>query len=393
VFLLILCLSVMAAGQQTEPRAVRQGAPDVPSAKKGSQEARPVRKPRPDYVPRNRVTDFNAVPVTVAQLVGLLGEARGRHDKEVESALLQRVLTERMRGAELTAWRAQMPGKRSREALTALADASSFLNVPRTEIPAAEPPNPAQARQILERAVEYLNTSIPKLPVFTATQVTTRYVDTLKNAEEKGAGGWGGYPWRVYGRSKREIELRGSKERVMGEPGSGKVEATGLLINSSAESVLLMVIRGALRGSIFWSHWEQGMVGREAVLRYEVPKTVSRYGVTFSRLDGKHERKVLQEVTSYHGEIAIDPVSGEILRITVMADLNRDLPLTRSDMVVEYGRVNLGGSTYLLPVRSVAISSGRSVAGDESGEEIPDVTILNDTGYENYRLEGGQRRK
>ena len=37
------------------------------------------------------------------------------------------------------------------------------------------------------------------------------------------------------------------------------------------------------------------------------------------------------------------------------ADLNGDLPLVRSDILVNYGIVEIGGRTYICPVQSVAI--------------------------------------
>jgi hypothetical protein len=389
----MFCMAGAGMAQQTAPEGGQHNAPNPSSAQEVVHKTKPARKTRPDYVRRIRVTDFNAALVTVAQLEELLRQAHGRHDKQVEYAVSHRVLTERMRGSELAAWRQQMPGKRSREALTALADASSFLSLPMTEIPAIEPPSSIQARHILGSAIEYLNRMFPRLPDFTATQVTTRYADTLKNAGRDGTDAFGGHPWRVYARSNEKIGFRRGKETLIGGDESGKPGPTGLLITGTLESILVMVVRDALRGSIFWSHWEENASGREAVLRYEVPKGVSHYGVTFSLLADKHKQRVLQKETGYHGEISIDPVTGAILRLTVMADLDRELPLRRSDMMVEYGKVELGGAEYILPVRSVAISSGRTFAGDQSDEDVPDVTILNDTVFENYRLEGTTGRE
>ena len=52
------------------------------------------------------------------------------------------------------------------------------------------------------------------------------------------------------------------------------------------------------------------------------------------------------------------------MRIVINADLDEerdpDVPLIRSQVMVEYGPVELGGKTYICPQRSVEISRGRS---------------------------------
>jgi hypothetical protein len=91
------------------------------------------------------------------------------------------------------------------------------------------------------------------------------------------------------------------------------------------------------------------------------------------------------------GEIAVDPASGAIMRLTIRADLSYRLPLQHSDLMIEYGPVMLGGISYICPVRSVSISRQRSVVElSEYGEKFkvyaPFETILNDVSYENYHL-------
>jgi hypothetical protein len=116
----------------------------------------------------------------------------------------------------------------------------------------------------------------------------------------------------------------------------------------------------ALPGSMTWSRWEQGADGRRAVFRYVVPENKSMIDVNGCCLpdgDGETHFKILP---AYHGEIAIDPVSGAILRLQVQADLQGFVPVNRSDMMVAYGPVEIGGRTYILPLRSVNIWRGRS---------------------------------
>lgn len=76
------------------------------------------------------------------------------------------------------------------------------------------------------------------------------------------------------------------------------------------------------------------------------------------------------QIISYR-QTTVDPETGAVLRLTRMADVAQgDLasmlsestagtPLSRADMLVEYGPVEIGGNTYICPVRSVAISKAR----------------------------------
>ncbi len=62
--------------------------------------------------------------------------------------------------------------------------------------------------------------------------------------------------------------------------------------------------------------------------------------------------------------MALNPDTGAIMRVVINADLDEerdpDVPLIRSQLMVEYGPVELGGKTHICPQRSVTISRGRS---------------------------------
>jgi hypothetical protein len=81
----------------------------------------------------------------------------------------------------------------------------------------------------------------------------------------------------------------------------------------------------------------------------------------------------LDRISAYHGEIAVDPDDGTIVRLTLLADLDQgDLstlleesvegtPLSRADIVVEYDPVEIGGKVYFCPTRSIAVSLARTL--------------------------------
>src|SRR5262249_55628970 len=92
-----------------------------------------------------------------------------------------------------------------------------------------------------------------------------------------------------------------------------------------------------------------------------------------------------------HEEIAIDPASGAILRLALQSDLQSTTPSTRSDVLIEYGPVHIGGTTYICPLRSVSIMRARSVRVITEWDEAlrlygPYATMLNDVSFDRYHI-------
>ena len=107
--------------------------------------------------------------------------------------------------------------------------------------------------------------------------------------------------------------------------------------------------------------------------------------------------QTFSEVVAYHGEMAIDPASGTILRLMLLADLKPDeFAPASSGIVVEYGQVSIGGKDYFLPLRSVTSSLAHSLQtswgmGARQGCPLLAVmpglqTSLNDVVFENYHV-------
>jgi hypothetical protein len=80
-----------------------------------------------------------------------------------------------------------------------------------------------------------------------------------------------------------------------------------------------------------------------------------------------------------------------VVRLEAVADLRAFVPLLRSDTVVEYGPVEIGGKTYMCPVKSVSIMTSRSTVFLHEWDEGfrtygPYATTVNDIAYDNYHL-------
>jgi hypothetical protein len=142
-----------------------------------------------------------------------------------------------------------------------------------------------------------------------------------------------------------------------------------------------------------WKRWEQGADRLRAVFSYAIPQEKSHFQVGYCCLPEGDGATSLQIVQGYHGEIMIDPATGAVLRLTIEADLNQGLPLVRSDILVDYGPVELGGKTYICPVRSLAVWRSRTVNifslidwNEWFRTYGPFSTMLNDMAFDNYHL-------
>jgi VWFA-related protein len=300
-----------------------------------------------------------AKTVTVEQLEQVLAAAHGKSDAKVAQQLSGLELTERLSAVRLSRWEADLPGPESRQSLVLLADLSAFLDPPAAEIPAAATPDFAAQRRIVALTVDYASRTIHQLPNFFATRDTVRFEDSPQGFRAD-TSVIPYQPLHTVGRSTDTVLYRDGNEVVDSRAAKGKEQETaaqGLTTSGVFGPILGTVLVDAAHGKLAWSHWEQGAAGPEAVFRFAVPREKSHYEVEFCCVPGDSGKyRVFQQFSGYHGEMAVDPVNGSILRLTLQADLTPADKMVRSDILVEYGSVEIGGRSYICPVRSVSIS-------------------------------------
>jgi len=362
-------------------------------------------------------------PLTGAQLEKLVEGAHTSLDGSLAKKLSGLALTERISSSSLPTSMAHMPGEKSRAALTVLADGSAFLG-PSKEMTLATPaPDIAAQRQMLSKTLDYLGKTIPRLPNFFAIRSTTRYREPLQKegVTWKSASGdrllhltgsstatvlyRNGYDVADYVGQKGKNSLAEQKLNEMDLSAFGasanvrapKGEERGMNTKGTFGPILSTVILDAAHSTITWGGWEQGSSGAGAVFRYVVPEEKSHYEVTYCCLTEGDGTTVFRRLSGYHGEIRIDPDTGAILRLTVEADLKPKLPIFRSDILVEYAPQEIGGTTYICPVRSVSIWRGRrGEMVHEWGESFrvygPFETMLDDVTFSQYHLFRGEAR-
>jgi len=344
--------------------------------------------------------------VTIQQFEDALRGMHGMSDRKAARELSEIELTERASSTRLSHWEADFRGRRTREALLELADESVFLALPAAEIPAAAPPDPKTQGRILVMSFDFVKSTTARLPDFYATRVTTHFEDTPPHEElEEGQGpsvGNGRRPFsgsmaspavrqidyaplHITGISNAMVTYRDGEEVVdaakEGEK-RDKGKAIGLTTSGEFGPILNVVLYDAAQSKMTWGHWENGPTGLLAVFAYSVPAKNSHYRVTFP-----NALVTDQIVPDYHGEIAIDPQNGDILRVTVVADMKAPHEGVETAIMVEYAPVSIGGTTYICPVKGVALS--KMPVETPSGNEVrPPVmqTRLNDIEFMQYHL-------
>jgi hypothetical protein len=333
---------------------------------------------------------FAADQVTVAELETTVDKAHRKPDAHVARQLDQLELTERLSTVRLSKLNAEMPGAEARLALIALADRSAFLAPPAAEIPATAAPDSDAQEALFAKAGVYARETLSRLPDFFASQQTIQFSDGPSKVSRLSGAGSYSQKLHLVAQTSATVRFLGGKEEIEAgrtETRSLRPDGKQLAVEGVFGPLLRVVLKDALANHPVWSHWEQGTAGPIAVFHYDVPEHESHYVVAGSTGSG-----ALQPITAYRGEIGLDPASGAILRLTLIAVPHPDSPVARGDLLVEYGPVEIGGNTYICPLRSVAISLARSIDLLHDVYKFPQQNQppfqfeLNDVVYSQYHL-------
>jgi len=245
---------------------------------------------------------------------------------------------------------------------------------------------------LLSLASKSLRREIARFPNFLATRVTTRFEDTpsLPATLDRPAGWYRPLHW--VGTSTTNVLNRNGQEVV--DPGQAKEAKSGYKpqgLSTSGEfgTILIILMTDVFRSPIAWVGWESGAAGPLAVFHYSVSSPNSHYQV-----DVPSKLGILETLPAYHGEIAVDAASGTIVRATLEAELKPNTAVTLANLLVEYGPVEIGGETYILPTRCVALSAVRLTVvhrlangfGDVGFQFGPQKTEVNDIRFTHYHL-------
>jgi VWFA-related protein len=344
--------------------------------------------------------------VSVEELEQILTKASGERDDELSKQLAGLELNERLSSHRLLLWKKSLHGKKSIAALIGLADESAFLDPPQAEILLDPAPDSDSQSKMLSRTFAYLKEVLPQLPDFFAIRTTVEYeqpspqrADTAKTALADQS---------LHETETQQVTLRyrnGYEEQDAAKktPGSTTGKKDFNLVGVFGPLLGFVLVDATHRDSIvLWSHWERGERGRVAVFRYIVRVAEPHYDVMYCCLAGG---RTFLTSPRYLGELAIDPETGAILRLTMQAELgairepnlNPVRPADGAGIMVEYAPVSIGGKEYICPQRSVATMRVRTVSALTVWGQTFDIygpyeTRLNDSVYTGYHKFGAEAR-
>ncbi|HEY1902145.1 MAG TPA: hypothetical protein VGG56_06930 [Terracidiphilus sp.] len=345
--------------------------------------------------------------VTVAQLEQALAAATAAHKADAEMArmIAGMELSERLSEGTLERLDTRLnAGPQVALAMQLLADQSAFLDLPASELPAKDAPDQAAQLRMFDAAAHYVAETMARLPNFLATRTTNRFDDSPQEVKK------GAWPVRVglhqVDQSSREVSVHVERENDFPSNGSAVWEdQKGLTSWGEFGTVLGMILGDAVNGKVSWSHWEKTASGLSAVFHYSVPKSASHFEVlrfierpgtvtavvtaqaygTTRASSAPSKALILHDKRGYEGSLWLDPVTGTILRITIEADSKGNVAYQQAAMLVQYGALEIGGSQFILPVRSVALSkvviSAEMTVGDAPSEWLNETLF---TGYHRF---------
>ncbi len=308
-------------------------------------------------------------------------------DSEKARQLTGLELTVRLSERKLATLYAIAHGKRTRQQLRILADASAFLDPPAEEILTAPPPDASQQQHMMSLFSEYLASAIHKLPDYFARRITTRYQETAMYLDS----GVNYQPLHQTDSSTTTVRYRNGREDTDAKSHSLRVGNPQLITYGVFGPALQDVLQAIRNGTLKWVRWEQDTAGRAAVFRASIPLDQSTRSAWVCCVPDGDGKQAYQRYTGYHIDIAIDPGSGAVFRLSFQSDLKSTTPIGRSDIMIEYGPIEIGEKTYYCPLRSVSIMRSRSVRKLADADEWfmsygPYITMLNDVGFDRYHM-------
>jgi hypothetical protein len=371
---------------------------------------------------------FAGRKVTVEQLRQTLVGVHGQSDKKIAKQIADLELTERLSRAEFDEISKTLPGPRSRTVLLGITDASAFLDPPPSERIADPAPDEVAQRQMLVKAAQFAVEESEQLPALQGIRSTNHFQDVrvypysnkieyytpgsfrlLEHQFDDVAVAPGGD--ELLDQADKDLDQRMAKkpqplmymtifgyQTIWGNITWGLPNLTqaGMKATGAFGPWLQAVTGDVPDAHAEWAYWERAGSGKLAVFRFQIPQESSHYTIEYyfapNPLLSREGRQYTAE-PEYHGEIAIDPASGQVVRIVVICDFAKGEPMSKASFALTYGPVEIGGETYVLPIRGVSITGFMIATHNflfDTGEYIGDqidhfpITSLDDFAYTDY---------
>jgi len=291
-------------------------------------------------------TAQSVTPVAAVVASVRTGLDRNQKDSQVAKALHRVRLAERLDDRTIETLESEGAGPATVAELEQMRDASAHLPVPKTPaIPSPAAPGAGEQERVWDEARQTSLNYNASLPDFICTESVKRFKDPD-----------GKQQWHLsdtlilkltYFEHKEDYRLTSINNR----PTHLTYEQTGGAITEGEF--------GSLLGSIFaesskaehhWDHWTTLRQRPTHVFRFRIAVEDSGYQLSFGTTDGYFRHVTMGQ----HGYIYVDQETNSVVRVMAEAEgLPPDFPVDRAGSVLDYGFIDVGGQTYLLPLRSV----------------------------------------
>jgi hypothetical protein len=291
-----------------------------------------------------------ATSLTVEQLVSFVRSSiELKHPDKQLAAYLQNVkLTQKLERATVEQLRAEGAGPKTVESLERLAEESKSLTPPAPVAPVVDappepPPSDEEQGRVLQEVRDYAMSYSKSLPDFITTQVTRRYVDPR-----------GGSSWILTDTLTTRLSYYNQKEDYKLVMVNNQMtqrsyrDLGGATSSGEFGSMMNQVFRPKSETRFQWDHWGTLRKRRTFVFKYYVSQLNSEWSI-----DYQHQQTI---VVGYRGLVYVDKGSHKVLRITQDCDIPPTFPVREAKVILDYDYVDIGGSTFLLPLKAVFTS-------------------------------------
>lgn len=353
--------------------------------------------------------------MTVDQLKQLLVSAHqaNQRDADVANQLEEVQLTDELTHNMLDSLSPYIPGQLTTEQLFILEAESAVLSPPAIDIPTAAAPDAATEKTILGKAMDYAAKTYAQLPALTATKETRRFQDNAQlppqafGARTPGTFAPTTTPIRYTTANESPVTLHNGAEQAPSQD-KGQWGQNGMLAVMGQPPDLATVMDEAQQtGRINWLRWEAVNGKQVAVFSYEVDKKKSKDELVYCcfpevsqagdiSMRGQQSPggagnymsnaswKIWKSKVPYHGEIFVDPNTGEVVRLITEANLKSSDYVREETQRIDYAPQTVGGKTLILPVRTIIDTTAQPYPNQPLGRFIFRHTLLT-SDYKNYQ--------
>lgn len=314
------------------------------------------------------ISAFAASTAGIADIVATVrnGLRHKQSDSHIAGAVHKLDPRQRLDWQTIEQLESEGAGPKTITALEMLLDESEGLSSPSPPL-APDQPSPREQAAVLEEAARNSLNYAATLPDFICTETVRRYED-LKLREKLN--------WTPKDNLTLQLSYFSHAEdyklvAVNGKPSYRNYEEVGGAVSQGEfGSLLLSLFRDASTNRFTWDHWTNLRRRRTHVYRFRIPLEESTYKVHFA---SAWQRPVTAD-SGQHGFIYVDPESHRVMRVFAEADsIPPDFPVTNVYTLLDYDYADVGGHSFLLPIRAlVRMGTNR-------------VQTRNEVSFEHYR--------